>query len=352
MADTYASMTDLEAATIQGTDWSITTIDNDNPVLISGLHGGGIEIGVTEASTIVAEKGGYDLFLFEGLRSTNNAALHVTGTNYNDPTMVNMVTNAMQNVTIHGSSGDTPLIYVGGLDFALRNAIWEELVKKGFNVQIGTSGIIGEEPNNIINRTRRGAGVTLELSSQQRKDFFLNGDWSKSIRTNRANWTNTLYSFADAVVAGIEQAKTTYSLDRYTSYLMDFNNNLSISGNDEISRVDPEDRRVHVRLSLTNGAPTTTYREGSEFVDSIVSDANGIRINFKNLPLGVIPFMELNVVSSGGIKTTAGLYVNYQYMREYNYSYLLIGLKEASSSNTHIPMTDIASGVMELRIKL
>lgn len=352
MADKYPSMTALEADTIRGVDWDIITVDNHNSVLISGIHGGGIEVGVSESATLVREMGDYDLFLFEGLRSANNSELHVTSTNYDEPTMVSMVTDRKQHVAIHGAAGDTAIINVGGLDIALRNTIWEELVKRGLNAKIAPNAIVGEEVDNVSNRNRRGGCCQLELTSQQRKDFFLNGDWSKVKRTKRENWTPTLYAFAEAVVTGIEKVRNSYQNDRYTSYLMDFYNNIDFGDDDDISITKYNERTIHLRLSISNGVATIIYRKGSEYVTDIVPDTNGIKINFKNVPVGTVPFISFVPVSSEGLKTIVGTYANYQYPRQYNANYVVIGLKELTSSNTHIPMTNIASGVAEIKIHL
>ncbi|MEJ9314773.1 poly-gamma-glutamate hydrolase family protein [Priestia megaterium] len=352
MADKYPSMTALEAATTEGVDWQIVTVDNHNSVLISGIHGGGIEVGVSEAATLVREMGDYDLFLFEGLRSSNNSELHVTSTHYDEPTMVSMVTDKKQHVAIHGAAGDTAIINVGGLDIALRNTIWEELVKRGLNAQIAPNAIVGEEEDNVSNRNRRGGCCQLELTSQQRKDFFLNGDWSKANRTKRENWTPTLYAFAEAVVTGIERVRNSYQNDRHTTYLMDFYNNIDFSGDDDLSRMNSDERLIHLRLSISNGAASIIYRKGSAYVASVVSDTNGIKINLKNVPSDTVPFMSLVPVSSEGFKTTAETYSTYQYQRQYNSNYVIIGFKESPGSNTHIPMTNIASGVAEIKINL
>ncbi|PEE43831.1 hypothetical protein COM71_24260 [Priestia megaterium] len=353
MADTYPSMTALKVATTEGVDWSITTVDNENSILVSGIHGGGIEIGVSESATLVQEIGGYDLFLFEGLRSANNSELHVTSTNYDEPKMVSMVTDRSQHVAIHGAAGDTAIINVGGLDIALRNAIWEELKKRGLNAQLAPTNIIGEEPNNVSNRNRRGGCCQLELTSQQRKDFFKNGDWSKANRSKRENWTPTLYAFAEAIVTGIERTRNAYPNDRYTTYSMDFYNNLSFGGGDDINRISTDKRLVHMRLSITNGVPTITYRKGSEYIDSVKSAPEGILFTFKNVPSGTIPFIEIRYTSSEGFKIDSVKSIGYEYMRTYGSDALLLGMKEiASASVPHTPMSSIVSGVAEIKINL
>ncbi len=352
MPDLYPSMTALQAATVRGLDWDIYTVDNNHDVLISSIHGGGIEVGTSELNILTRELGGYDSFIFEALRTLNNAELHVTSVNYDEPTMVSMVTDAKQHVAIHGASGDTAVINVGGLDLALRNTIWSELTARGFNAQIAPPEIIGEQLDNVSNRNKNGGCCQLEISTKQRQDFFVDGDWSRAKRSDRANWTPALYSFAQAIVAGIEKTRNTYPQDRYTSYLMNFNNNLNFGGTDDLAVRTIGNRLVHLRLSLANGVPTVIYRKGADFVANLEPDASGIKVTFKNIPSNTVPFMEFMLVSSEGFKTTSGTYANYQYMRQYNSNFLLIGMKEWSNVNTHISMADIASGVAEIKIHL
>lgn len=133
---------------------------------------------------------------------------------------------------------------------------------------------------------------------------------------------------------------------------MNFNNNLNFGGTDDLSVRNIGSRLVHLRLSLTNGVPTVIYRKGADFVANLESDASGIKVTFKNIPSNTVPFMGFMLVSSEGFKTTAGTYANYQYMRQYNSNFLLIGMKEWSNVNIHIAMADIASGVAEIKIHL
>lgn len=353
MPDTYPSMTALQAATVRGLDWDIYTVDNNNDVLISSIHGGGIEIGTSELNILTRELGGYDSFIFEALRTLNNSELHVTSVNYDEPTMVSMVTDAKQHVALHGASGDTAVINVGGLDLALRNTIWSELTARGFNAQIAPADIIGEQVDNVSNRNKNGGCCQLEISTKQRQDFFVDGDWSRAKRSDRANWTPALYSFAQAIVAGIEKTRNTYPQDRFTSYLMNFNNNLNFGGVDDLSVRNAGARRVHLRLSITDGVPTVTYRKGAEYMSSITSAAEGILFTFKNLPAGTVPFLEIKYTSSEGFKIDDVRSVGYDYMRAYGSASILLGLKETSSASMpNISMSNIKGGSAEIKIDL
>ncbi|WP_257064271.1 poly-gamma-glutamate hydrolase family protein [Priestia megaterium] len=227
MPDLYPSMTALKAATVEGVDWQIVTVSNPkSSTIVTAIHGGGIEIGTSELAMLVQEQGNYNTFRFEGLRSSNNSELHVTSTNYDDPTILSMLPNMERNISIHGAAGTTPVVYIGGLDYALRNAIWEELTKRGIAAEVPPAGIVGEEPLNVSNRSKTGKAVQLELTTAMRQSFFVNGDWSRSARTNRNNWTQVIYDFADAILTAIANSYSSYKMDSKTTYKMDFYGNL------------------------------------------------------------------------------------------------------------------------------
>ncbi|WP_394557401.1 hypothetical protein [Priestia aryabhattai] len=191
------------------------------------------------------------------------------------------------------------------------------------------------------------------MSTKQRQDFFVGGDWSRSKRSDRANWTPTLYSFAQAIVAGVEKVRNRYPQDRYTTYLMNFNNNLNFGGNDDLSVRNVGARRVHLRLSVTDGVPTVTYRKGSEYIASVASAPEGILFTFKNVPTGTVPLHDIKYTSSEGFKIDAIRSIGYDYMRSYGSASLLIGLKETpSASVSHTPLSSIVSGVAEIKIEL
>lgn len=282
MADLYASMTELEASTTEGVDWQIVTTENPkSTTIVTAIHGGGIEIGTSELTMLVQEQGNYNSFRFEGLRSSNNSELHVTSTNYDDPTILSMLPNMERNISIHGASGTTPVVYVGGLDYALRNAIWEELIKRGINAEVPPAGIVGEEPLNVSNRSKSGKAVQLELTTAMRQSFFVNGDWSRSARSNRNNWTQVIYDFADAIITAVSNSFPAYKMDSNTTYKMDFYGNLdygkrakaelsesSRSYADELkSQTDSDIQGLQSDLDDLN-----TYVDGS-FQDGVIEQA-------------------------------------------------------------------------------
>ena len=218
MADLYPSMTALLADRVEGVDYTITTIQNpDSPVAITAVHGGNIERGSSEVGALIREYGNYNYFSFNALLSPSTD-LHVTSTNYDEPTVLGMMAAADFVVGIHGKSGTDESIYVGGLDSAFRNIVWSKLEEAGFTCLLAPEGIAGQEPMNITNRTRSGGGVQLETTTNLRKSFFTDGDWDNR---ERSNWSQKMYDFAHAVHEAIQEITSGQAMDANTTYKMD-----------------------------------------------------------------------------------------------------------------------------------
>ena len=102
----------------------------DNNILLTAIHGGGIEPGTTELARRVSNVGKYNFYSFEGLRKHNNDQLHVTSTNYDEPKLINMLEKSNETISIHGSSGDDPIVYIGGKDTKWQKRLRRHYVRK------------------------------------------------------------------------------------------------------------------------------------------------------------------------------------------------------------------------------
>ncbi|MCG1196017.1 poly-gamma-glutamate hydrolase family protein [Staphylococcus epidermidis] len=202
--DTYKSMTELVR---NEKDWMIETQDRNSKSLITAIHGGGIECGTSELALLVAELSNANYFTFKGLKPKNNRTLHVTSTNYDNPNL--LYWNQFMNVTIaiHGYSSSEANSYIGGLDERLISLITHNLKVSSFNVEAAPDRIAGREINNITNKNAYGMGVQIEISTQQRKEFFSRNDFSKKNRENTHNWTEDMYYYANAICAAINDRK-------------------------------------------------------------------------------------------------------------------------------------------------
>jgi len=101
-------------------------------------------------------------------------------------------------VVIHGTSGSTPISYVGGSDTLVRDRIIAALTAAGFNAEVATGGLAGTDPANIANRTNTQAGVQIEISTGQRDTFF-------GTNTAAGRWNTRTASF-DSYVAAVRAA--------------------------------------------------------------------------------------------------------------------------------------------------
>ncbi|MFF1402231.1 poly-gamma-glutamate hydrolase family protein [Streptomyces sp. NPDC058294] len=221
-ADRYTSNTDLYTRTAakEGTDWSrrfrigapVQVTDNvrgtSSPVTSTAViapHGGGIEAGTSElclavagytpfdagtdpASAAVPGEPQRDYWMFEAL--ANSAAQHVTATHCDDPAALAVCAGNLYAVSLHGfDDTTTKKIIIGGRDERLKRNLLAAFTKYGLsspaadadrNVTVvfagATDPINGDDPANIVNRTRTGAGAQMELSTALRKAMF--GDFS------------------------------------------------------------------------------------------------------------------------------------------------------------------------------
>ncbi|OFQ93256.1 hypothetical protein HMPREF2913_00065 [Staphylococcus sp. HMSC065A08] len=203
--DYNKSMTELYKDTTEGIDWKKDTRNVGKSVLIVAPHGGNIEQGTSELTKLVANNGDFDYFSFEAIRPSNNTQLHVTSTNYDDATLHEMIQDRTATISIHGAQGEEQLVYLGGYQSPLRDAIQSQLELKGFVVKIPPEYLGGLSNANFINKVEESTGVQLELTTALRKAFFKDEDTSTASRKKIENWTTTMYDFAEALNGAIKQ---------------------------------------------------------------------------------------------------------------------------------------------------
>ncbi|OHO40500.1 hypothetical protein HMPREF2586_01160 [Staphylococcus sp. HMSC034G07] len=203
--DYYKSMTELYKDTTEGIDWKKDTRNVGKSVLIVAPHGGNLEQGTSELTKLVANNGDFDYFSFEAIRPSNNTQLHVTSTNYDDATLHEMIQDRTATISIHGAQGEEQLVYLGGYQSPLRDAIQSQLELKGFVVKIPPEYLGGLSNANFINKVEESTGVQLELTTALRKAFFKDEDTSTASRKKIENWTTTMYDFAEALNGAIKQ---------------------------------------------------------------------------------------------------------------------------------------------------
>jgi phage replication-related protein YjqB (UPF0714/DUF867 family) len=223
MTTTYASNTALYADSrlTEGVDWarrfrrhelfddSLAFTGEVTRTTIIAPHGGGIEPGTSELCLAVAgyhpamlpetPPAGvtYDYWMFEGLRPDDNDVLHVTATGCDDEIALSLCGGALHALSLHGfklGPGEDHGVLVGGAaDETLRLDVRDALDGAGFKAILPGAGdgeLDGNKHCNIVNRTRLGAGIQLELSRPLREAMF--GEFTRSRRkhtTNQVFWT-------------------------------------------------------------------------------------------------------------------------------------------------------------------
>lgn len=203
--DKYESMQELESKTTKNKDWEIIAQDKESKITVLAIHGGGIEPATTELAYIIAEKGNYNYFSFNGVRTKGNNELHVTSTKYDNEIALNMISASDKAIAIHGCLGEESVVYIGGKDLQLKSAIIHELKEIGVNVQEASRQMAGLNYQNIVNKTTKNAGVQLELTSALRRSLFKNNQFNYKSRRDQSNWDGTMYELADAVKEAIDK---------------------------------------------------------------------------------------------------------------------------------------------------
>lgn len=156
-------------------------------------HGGGIEFGTSELCVAIAGRHPatlqvipgigttYGYWMFEGLRTADNAVLHVTATHCNDAAALSVCGSVLNALAVHGCTtqraklpDDAEAVLVGG-----RNATFKQRLLDAFaDAEIdaldaaGNLALRGEESDNIVNRTLLGMGAQLEITAPLRARMF------------------------------------------------------------------------------------------------------------------------------------------------------------------------------------
>ena len=165
MRDKYASFADLAAGEVAGTDYTVRVLERPAArALIVAPHGGSIEIGTSELAGLIAGNE-HSLFTFDGLKQRGrNRDLHITSHNFDHPGCLALAARHPIVLGVHGCKGESPQIYVGGLDEELRVLLAAALAGAGLPVASAGHRYPGTHPRNICNQGARGRGVQLEFT--------------------------------------------------------------------------------------------------------------------------------------------------------------------------------------------
>ena len=170
----YSNFHELSQHEIRGTDYSIKTHSRPSHVVVVAPHGGGIEPGTSEIASRVASED-LGMYLFEGMKATDNSKLHLTSTHFDEPECLRLVRAYRSVLTIHGCRSRSfaeEAVYVGGLHGEFRHLLTRHLENSGFYV-LDDNQTKGISPANICNKGTLGAGVQIEISEGLRRRMFL-----------------------------------------------------------------------------------------------------------------------------------------------------------------------------------
>lgn len=286
-ADTYADWGALSASETQGVDFQILTqtIPGSN-VLITAIHGGGIEAGTSELAEAVAGSN-YNYYLFEGIKSSGNSVLHITATNFDEPTAIKMAAQSTRLISLHGAANDSsgdPIVWMGGLDTALRDLIRTHLINAGFDARIAAagSGLEGTAQGNIANRNRILAGVQLEMTKSLRDSFFVDGNRHNPTTQDFTDFKNAIRAAITAHVVdvndrafGIDPLATAYLSGGVKFYVQPTISTLTL--NLGTSTYDNNYSGITIEFYNNTGSLVTTR-----------SYASGANSRFVSLPLSFL----------------------------------------------------------------
>ena len=189
MTDRYRSFAELAKDMTLGRDYRIKWEERlKSKFLIVAPHGGKIEKGTSELARAIA---GDELsfYLFEGLRKTDNRALHITSHRFDEPSALRLADNADTVIGIHGrqNGNSKETTYLGGLNASLAKSIEQSLLEFGFRAEVAGHKYPATNPQNICNKGRSHAGAQLELPMRLRSMLLeteeLMNRFSAAIRT-------------------------------------------------------------------------------------------------------------------------------------------------------------------------
>ena len=168
----YTTYEELDRHQREGIDYRVRIREGDSGIAIVAPHGGAIELGTMEIAREVAGIE-HTFYGFEGMKASGNEDLHLTSKEFDEPRLDSVLRKVQILLTVHGCGGEEEVVYVGGLQEAMKQKIQKALSDAGFRIRVSPKPMMGgESPRNICNRGRSGAGVQLEISKGLRKKMF------------------------------------------------------------------------------------------------------------------------------------------------------------------------------------
>jgi len=167
--DTYRNFKELNTVEKLNADYKISISDVGSPITIIAPHGGKIEPKTSEITAGIA-RDQFNCYCFEGTKPDNNRWLHITSHNFDEPQALDLLARSQTVVAVHACTDKNAVVYPGGRDDHLMEAIVKELKVVGIPVANRNIKYQGVNPDNICNRGASGKGAQLEISRGLRDD--------------------------------------------------------------------------------------------------------------------------------------------------------------------------------------
>jgi phage replication-related protein YjqB (UPF0714/DUF867 family) len=208
MKDKYETYDEMEIN--ESENFKIKKHDNNSNILIMAIHGGEIEPLTSDIANLIASNE-YNFYSFEGDKSSNDEDLHITSIRFENKDIIEILKTIDISVSIHGSKDEDSIVYIGGLDYELRNFI-ENNIKNIFLEKHKNFCIVNNvkddhkfsaiNKKNIVNRNKREMGVQIELSQGFRKKIVTSLKRDRKIKNILA-----LYDFSNTISEAIKKYK-------------------------------------------------------------------------------------------------------------------------------------------------
>jgi phage replication-related protein YjqB (UPF0714/DUF867 family) len=171
MTDKYESFEELKEHEVEGEDFVRTIRVRHTGIAVIAPHGGKIELGTSEIARRIAGDT-HGLYLFEGIKESDNGDLHITSNHFDDPACLRVIRHCPIVIAIHGKGRSGESIQYGGLDECGRDFVRKKLKDVGVLADPDADpSLTGRSPNNICNRGRSKSGIQLEMRRGLRNDL-------------------------------------------------------------------------------------------------------------------------------------------------------------------------------------
>lgn len=171
------------------------------------------------------------------------------------------------------------------------------------------------------------------------------------INTNQSNVANfNNYSSLEGLMGLSQQGINIPYVNALTTLkqtqFAQFNNSLYYKDANSIAAKVPRIIAFYINANNTEN-PNVTYVAGQEYVRSVVSIDQGVRINLQN----ITDNPSAQIFDGGStILNVSNTPINYRYFRAMSSSAIDIGLKTSGTENTHTPIANCTSGGLLINI--